>query len=154
LCKLFAPVVPFLTEAMFQNLRTNNDPESVHLCDFPVQDEKLVDKDLSADMDALLDLVSLGGAARNVAKVKGRQPVAERPVRATQNAVRRAVERFPDQILQELNVKLMTLHNGPDPLLTASARLNKKTAAAKLKDKVKAAEAWLASANAADLSAR
>jgi isoleucyl-tRNA synthetase len=154
LCKLFAPVVPFLTEAMWQNLRTAKDPESVHLCDYPAPDSALVDEQLTADMDALLDLVTLGGAARNVAKIKFRQPLAELRVQTTNDAVRRAVQRFPDQITEELNVKRVTLHGGAGPLLTATARLNKKTAAAKLKDKVKAAETYLMAADAADLAGR
>ena len=77
LCKLFAPVIPFLSEALYQNLRTASDPASIHLCDFPEADVVLVDEALSADMDALLEIVSLGGAARNLAKVKFRQPLME-----------------------------------------------------------------------------
>jgi isoleucyl-tRNA synthetase len=154
LCRLFTPVIPFLSEAMYQNLRTANDPESVHLCDFPEANSALVDERLSADMDALLELVSLGGAARNVAKIKVRQPLAELRVQTTDEAVRRAVQRFPEQITEELNVKRIALHDESAPLLTAAARLNKKTAAAKLKDKVKAAETFLATANAAELAAR
>jgi isoleucyl-tRNA synthetase len=154
LCKLFAPVVPFLSEAMYQNLRTVTHPESVHLCDFPTADPKLVDQNLSDDMDALLVLVSLGGAARNVAKVKFRQPLAELRVQTTDAAVRRAVRRFPDQITEELNVKRVTLHDGPAALLTATTRLNKKSAAAKLKDKLRDAETFLASADPLTLAER
>jgi isoleucyl-tRNA synthetase len=155
LCKLFAPVVPFLTEVMWQNLRTAGDPASVHLCDYPSPEPTLVDERLSGDMDALLELVSLGGAARNVAKLKFRQPLAEVRVQTADDPVRRAVERFPDQILEELNVKRVTLQDPSNgELLRASARLNKKTAAAKLKDKVKEAEAFLARADATALDAQ
>src|SRR5262249_45006117 len=62
LAKLFAPVIPFLSETMWQNLRTPADAESVHLCDYPEPDLSLVDDELSADVDALLKLVSLGSA--------------------------------------------------------------------------------------------
>jgi isoleucyl-tRNA synthetase len=154
LCKLFAPVVPFLTEAMWQNLRTEEDQESVHLCDYPEPNPALVDDRLSSDMDALLELVSLGGAVRNVAKTKIRQPLAELRIQTTDDEIRQAVQRFPDQIVEELNVKRVTLHNGAAPLLTASARLNRKTAAAKLKDKARAAEAFLATASATELAER
>src|SRR5262245_43714339 len=149
--KLFAPVIPFLSEAMYQNLRTATDPESVHLSDFPTADSTLVDQGLSADMDALLSLVSLGGAARNVAKIKVRQPLAELRVQTQDDAVRRALDRFPNQLREELNVKRVAWHDGP-PLLTATARLNKKTAAAKLGPKLKDAEAFLATLDAADLA--
>jgi isoleucyl-tRNA synthetase len=137
---------------MWQNLRTENDPESVHLCDYPPAEAKLIDEQLSKDMDALLTLVSLGGAARNVAKIKVRQPLAEFRVQTSDEAIRRAVERFPDQLREELNVKRVTLHTGKEPLLTATTRLNKKSAAAKLKEKVRDAETYLASANALELA--
>ena len=148
LAKLIAPVVPFLAEVMWRNLRTQSDPESVHLCDYPMVDESLVDSSLSQDMDAILDLVTLGGAARNVAKAKVRQPLAELRVAPITDAVRRAVERFADQLREELNVKAVSLHNGSDgAMLRATARLNKKTAAAKLGSKLKEAEAALLDVN-------
>ncbi|MSR54080.1 MAG: isoleucine--tRNA ligase [Gemmataceae bacterium] len=152
LCKLFAPVIPFLSEVMWQNLRTHQDPESVHLCDFPKADLKLVDEELSKDMDALLNLVTLGGAARNLAKIKFRQPLAELRVQPATEAVRRAVERFSDQLREELNVKGVRKHDETSPLLSASAKLNKKTAAAKLGPKLKEAEAYLATASALELA--
>ena len=151
LSKLFAPVIPFLSEAIYQNLRTENDPKSVHLCDFPTAGPALVDQALSADMDALLSLVSLGGAARNVAKIKFRQPLAEFRVQTQDEAVRRALERFPQQLREELNVKRVSWHNGPR-LLTAAAKLNKKSAAAKLGPKLKEAESFLATLDAVDLA--
>src|SRR5262245_55031130 len=77
LTKLIAPVVPFLAEETHQNRRQGSDPESVHLCDYPQADESLVDERLSADMQALLRLVTLGSAARNSVKIKVRQPLAE-----------------------------------------------------------------------------
>ena len=95
LAKLFAPVMPFLSETMYQNLKTAGEPESVHLCAFPRPDEALIDERLSEDIDALLQLVSLGLAARNAGKRKVRQPLAEL-VAAGGEPVRRAVERFPD----------------------------------------------------------
>jgi isoleucyl-tRNA synthetase len=148
LAKLIAPVVPFLAEAMWRNLRTEADPESVHLCDYPTADELLVDRELSADMGALLALVTLGGAARNLARAKVRQPLAELRVSPGTDAARRAVERFADQLHEELNVKRVALHNGSaGPMLRAVARLNKKSAAAKLGPRLKEAEAVLLDAD-------
>jgi isoleucyl-tRNA synthetase len=147
ICKLCAPVIPFITETMWQNLRTRFDPESVHLCDFPAADPALVDEQLSTDMDALLNLISLGGSARNVAKQKVRQPLAELKVQPGSPAEAQAVKRFPDQILEELNVKEVTLHEAPEPLLTTTAKLNKKTAASKFGPKFKEAETALAALN-------
>ena len=151
LCKLCAPIIPFLSEVMFQNLREETDPESVHLCPFPLADASRMDQQLSDDMDALLNLVSLGGAARNVAKIKVRQPLAELRIQSEHESVRRAVVRFAEQIREELNVKLVTLADGAG-LLKATAKLNKKTAAAKLGAKLKEAEAELATRNAIELA--
>src|SRR5262249_23912935 len=85
LTKLFAPVMPFLSEAMHRNPPPPRGagrarPESVPLCESPERDAALIDEDLSADMDALLRLVSLGSAARNTVKIKVRQPLAEMKV--------------------------------------------------------------------------
>lgn len=110
LTKLFAPVVPFLAETIYQNLRTARDPESVHLADYPAVDERLIDERLSADVEALLRLVTLGSAARNSVKIKVRQPLAELKVTGG-DAERRAVERFADQLRDELNVKKVTWHS-------------------------------------------
>ena len=83
LTKLFAPIMPFLTEddvSEPRRRRRQGPAESVHLCDYPEADESLIDNELSADMDALLRLVSLGSAARNTVKIKVRQPLAEMKV--------------------------------------------------------------------------
>ena len=87
----------------------------------------LIDEQLSADIDALLRLVSLGSAARNTVKIKVRQPLAELKVRPGADSDRRAVERFADQIREELNVKKVTLHEGNGPLLSVEVKPNLKT---------------------------
>jgi isoleucyl-tRNA synthetase len=111
LAKLFAPVMPFLTEAMYQNLMVLpvKDAGSVHLGDFPEENKALIDADLSADMEALLRLVSLGSAARNSVKIKVRQPLAEVRVQPADERDRRAVERFASQVCEELNVKKVSV---------------------------------------------
>ncbi|MBV9122014.1 MAG: class I tRNA ligase family protein, partial [Planctomycetes bacterium] len=108
LTRLLAPLIPFLTETMYRNLAAAGSEESVHLCDYPEVDEDLIDADLSADMDAVLRLVSLGHAARNTVKIKVRQPLAEMKVQPADERERRAVERFAEQMSEELNVKKIT----------------------------------------------
>ncbi len=155
LAKLIAPVTPFLAEVMYRNLRADSDPQSVHLCDYPTADESLVDSALSQDMDALLRLVSLGGAARNAAKHKVRQPLAELRVSPGGDTERRAVERFGSQLVEELNVKRVTAHDSTNgPMLRTAARLNRKTANAKLKGKAAEAEAALAGMDPAMVAER
>src|SRR5262249_11781736 len=132
LCGLLAPCIPFVTEVMWQNLKAPGAPESVHLTNYPVADESLIDDELWHGRAALLDVIALGLAARQQAKIMVRQPLSELVVSPGSEADRQAVERFPDLIRDELNVKAVRLHAGTDPLLRAAAKLNKKTAAAKL----------------------
>ena len=155
--QLIAPVTPFLSEVLWRNLSVSRDAkalrsgariESVHLCDYPSPDESLIDPQLSADMDAVLRIVSLGGAARNLAKQKTRQPLAELRVHGS-DAEEHAVKMYANLITEELNVKAVTFDD--DALLSATAKLNKKTAAAKLGAKLKEAEEYLKSANALEL---
>ncbi len=156
LTKLFAPIVPFLSETMYQNLRTADQPESVHLCDFPTVDESLVDADLSDEMNCLLSLVSLGLAVRNNVKIKVRQPLAELKVQAgTDSEERAAVERFGDQLREELNVKAVSLHD-PEwgPLLTPQVKPNMKTLGPKFGARLKDVAAAISAADAEDLAAK
>ncbi len=154
LAQLIAPCVPFLSEVMWRNLRTERDPESVHLCDYPTDDAGLVDATLSETMNAVLQLVTLGNAARNAAKLPTRQPLAAVVVAPSTDAQRRAVAEFNELIRDELNVQAVALHPPGPPLLSATARLNKKTAAAKLGAKLKVVEAELAGLDPADLDNR
>ncbi|MEN2776384.1 isoleucine--tRNA ligase [Acetivibrio clariflavus] len=99
-----APFVPFVTEEIYGNLVRNIDseaPESVHLCDFPVADEKFIDKELEKNMDLVLKLVVLGRACRNAANIKNRQPVAKIYVKSDFELP----EMFVELIKDELNVK-------------------------------------------------
>jgi isoleucyl-tRNA synthetase len=77
--KCAAPMVPFITESIYQNMVRSvdaNAPESIHLCDFPTVDESMLDPQLEADMDEVLDIVVLGRSARNGANLKNRQPLS------------------------------------------------------------------------------
>ncbi len=103
LALLSAPFVPFMSEAMYQNMvRTvdRNAPLSVHLCDFPVADESYVDAELEAGMERVLEIVTLGRAARNTASRKIRQPLAEMFVQG--DALNEAETAI---IADELNIK-------------------------------------------------
>jgi len=124
LCRLLAPIIPFTTEAMYQNLvvrgRGIEDgalPFSVHLCDYPEAKSDWIDTDLSADMAVVLRVVSLGLAARNQVKIKVRQPLAEMRVQGQHDRLRRALTRFREAILEELNVKALTWVPPEQPLV-------------------------------------
>ena len=109
--KLTAPFTPFVAEGLYQNLVLNADPEapdSVHLADWPVFDEALVDEGLSRRMAAARRVVALGRAARNAAAVKNRQPLREVVVvdeSAGGRELAEGVEALKDIVLDELNVK-------------------------------------------------
>ena len=104
LCKAAAPMIPFLTEDIYQNLvRTvdKNAPESIHLCDFPEVNESMIDPELEASMDEVLKVVVFGRAARNTANIKSRQPIANMYIKATKTLD----DYFVDILRDELNVK-------------------------------------------------
>jgi isoleucyl-tRNA synthetase len=148
LTRLFAPIMPFLAETLHRNLAERRQKQvSIHLSDFPMPDETLLDTDLSADMEALLRLVSLGSAARNSVKIKVRQPLAEMRVQPADARDRRAVERFADQLCDELNIKKITLHDpAQGPLLRAELKPNPKTLGPRLGPRLKEVQAALSSA--------
>ena len=105
--KAAAPMIPFMTEQIYQNLVRKIDktaPESVHLCEFPVVKEEWIDEKLEADMEEVLDTVVMGRAARNTANIKNRQPIAQMYVKADH-----ALSDFYVEIIEEeLNVKKVT----------------------------------------------
>jgi len=148
LTKLFAPIMPFLTEEMYQNLAAGAERQaSVHHCPFPEVDASLIDETLSNDMDALLDLVSQGSAARNTVKIKVRQPLAEIKVQSDDPSHRRAVKRFEDQIKEELNLKKVTLQeHSAGPLLQVDVKPNPKTLGPKFGPRLREVQAGIAAA--------
>ena len=102
--KVSAPMIPFMTEDIYQNLVRSIDkdaPESVHLCDFPTANKEWIDKELEENMEHLLDIVVMGRACRNTANIKNRQPIAKMYVKADYELS----EFYVTIIEDELNVK-------------------------------------------------
>ena len=102
--KLAAPMIPFMTEDIYRNLVCSVNktaPESVHLCDYPVADPAIINKDLETSMDEVLNVVVLGRAARNGANIKNRQPLGRMFVTAPKKLDKEYCEIIED----ELNVK-------------------------------------------------
>ncbi len=102
--KIAAPLIPFMTEQIYQNLVCSVDksaPESIHLCDYPAVEETHIDKQLEEDMDEVLKIVVMGRAARNTANIKNRQPIGQMFVKAPHS-----LPVFYQEIIEEeLNVK-------------------------------------------------
>ena len=107
IAKAAAPMVPFITEEIYQNIVRSvdhNAPESIHLCDFPAVNEAFIDKDLEANMEEVLTMVVLGRAGRNEGGIKNRQPLGNMMVKAE----RELPEFFQEIVREELNVKKIT----------------------------------------------
>lgn len=107
ICKAAAPMIPFMTEDIYQNLVRSVDksaPESIHLCDFPVSEETMIDRKLEEDMEDLLEVVVMGRACRNASNIKNRQPIGQMYIKADFDLS----EFYVDIIADELNVKKVT----------------------------------------------
>ena len=102
--KVAAPMIPFMTEEIYQNLVKSVDasaPESIHLCDYPEVQNELIDEKLEADMDNVLKLVVMGRACRNASNIKNRQPIGQMFVKAGFDLP----EFYQEIVADELNVK-------------------------------------------------
>ena len=104
ICKVAAPMIPFLTESIYQNLVRSVDkdaPISIHLCDYPEVDESMIDTDLEKAMQAVLAIKTFGSAARNQANIKNRQPIANMFIKTGE----KLNEFYVNIIKDELNIK-------------------------------------------------
>lgn len=145
LSKIAAPMIPFMTEEIYQNLVRSvdkNAPESIHLTDFPVVNEEFIDKDLEVSMDEVLDIVVLGRAARNSANIKNRQPIGNMYVKAET-----VLDPFYVEIIEdELNVKAVEFKDDVEEFVSYSFKPQLKTVGpkyGKLLGKIKEALASL-----------
>ena len=124
--KAAAPMIPFMAENIYQNLVRNIDktaPESIHLCDFPVVDESLIDLHLEEQMDKVLEIVVLGRAARNGSARKNRQPLSVMYVKTEGQ-----VEEFSAEIIRdELNIKKVSFTDEVDNFVTYNFKPQLKT---------------------------
>ena len=126
LSKVSAPMIPFMTEEIYQNLVRSvdkNAPESIHLTDFPTVNEEFIDKELEVSMDEVLDIVVLGRAARNSANIKNRQPIGNMYVKAENVLSPFYVEIIED----ELNVKNVEFKDDVEEFVSYSFKPQLKT---------------------------
>lgn len=126
LSKLAAPLIPFMTEEIYQNLVRSVDtkaPESIHLCDYPVADNSLIDKSLEDSMDEVLNVVVLGRAARNAANIKNRQPIGNMYIKAEETLD----ELYTQIIKEELNVKNVEFREDVENFVSYSFKPQLKT---------------------------
>ena len=139
-----APFIPFITESMWQNLRNDEDPISVHLTDYPVAEENKRDFALEFKMDTVQKAVSMGRSLRSQYNLKNRQPLRSVEF-VTRNPEEKAVLlEMEESIREELNVKKVVFHEREDELVEYSAKANFKVLGKELGPLMKAASAVIA----------
>ncbi len=141
--KIAAPMIPFMTEDIYQNLVRSIDktaPESIHLCDFPTWDAKYIDEALETNMEEVLDIVVLGRSCRNSANIKNRQPIGKMYVKA-----QKALDEFFRRIIEEeLNIKTVEFTEDVKNFTSYSFKPQLRTLGPKLGSKIGALRGYLA----------
>ena len=140
-CLCAAPFIPFITEEIYQNLKTAEDKDSVHLCDFPVYNAALRDEKLEFRMETVQKAVSMGRSLRNTFNLKNRQPLGSAQLVTRNKEERKVLEDMVDTISEELNVKKVEFHEQESELVEYSAKANFKVLGKILGAKMKLAAA-------------
>jgi len=124
---VLAPIIPFTTEAIYQNLVRGVEedaPESVHLCEFPKCDEKYIDESLVKRIDTIISLVSIGRAVRNKAGIKVRQPLSKVYIKPAPGVSADEIRPLSGQILDELNIKELEFISDEKDFVEYKVKLN------------------------------
>ena len=130
IAKTSAPMTPFVCDDIYRNLVCSldkNAPVSVHLCDFPTVNEKLIDKHLEEEMDTVLTVVTLGRAARNAANIKNRQPISKIMVKGDKTLE----PMYADIVKDELNIKEISFIDNTDHFTSYTFKPQLKTLGAR-----------------------
>jgi len=122
LSKIAAPFIPFISERIYQNLRTSEMPESVHLCDFPVADGTNRDPELEQEMNTVMTIVRLGRLLRTDHNLKVRQPLAKLHVVSSNAALLSKLGEYTEIMQDELNVKELAFGNNESELADLKAK--------------------------------
>ncbi|MGN0730091.1 DUF5915 domain-containing protein, partial [Treponema sp.] len=134
-----APFIPFLSEELWQNLKTAQDKESVHLMDYPVCNECFRDKELEFQMASVQKAVSMGRSLRNQFNLKNRQPLASVALVTRDAEEKKVLSSMQDAIAEELNVKEVVFHEREAELVEYKAKANFRVLGKQLGGKMKAA---------------
>jgi isoleucyl-tRNA synthetase len=157
--KLAAPFIPFVTDVMYRNLVLTikpDAPQSVHLVDYPEADVSLIDEKLLKETGSVIKVVSVGRAARSAAKLKVRQPLLEVLVKPRNADEREGLERFAQQVLEELNVKNLTVVTPEQSgdIMSYTIKANFKLLGPKLGKRLPEVQKALGAANGSQLAAQ
>jgi len=127
LCKIAAPFTPFIAEEIYRNLRTDNMPDSVHLCDFPTAEGAVCNKELEQQMRIVMDVVVMGRQLRKDNHAKVRQPLRRLDVISRDSELLNQVDELRHIVEEELNVRDVVFGNDETGLAELSAKANFKT---------------------------
>ena len=142
--KTAAPFIPFTTEMIYQNLKTPEMPESVHLCDYPKVNSAMRDERLDLQMENTMTAVSLGRFLRSQHSIKVRQPLSCSIIVINDLNIRSMLEETSGIIAEELNVKRIEFRSNEEELVNRKAKANFKVLGPKLGPKMKEAAAIIA----------
>ena len=134
-----SPFIPFITEQIWQNLKTADDKESVHLCDYPVYCENWRNEELEFKMATVQKAVSMGRSLRNTFNLKNRQPLSSVALVTRNEDEKRVLAEMEDSIREELNVKKVEFHDREDELVEYRCKANFKVLGKELGPKMKKA---------------
>ncbi|MCK5635801.1 MAG: isoleucine--tRNA ligase, partial [Thermoplasmatales archaeon] len=124
--KLSAPFIPFITEEMYQNLKTEDMPESVHLCDYIKPDQKQIDKKLEEGMEQIRELVEVGRALRSKIGIKVRYPLNSATL-VCDKKIEDSIKSLLDLLNEEINVKKISFEKDTSKFMIKSLKPNHST---------------------------
>ncbi len=134
--KILAPILPFITEEIFQNLRTENERESIHLSSWPKVEEKWIQPGLEREMELVQSVVALGRNLRSTNKLKNRQPLREILVITSDASNKSAIEKYQGLIASEMNVKKVSFSSEESKWVSLTAKPNAKVLGPRLGGKM------------------
>ncbi len=146
-CKAASPFIPFMTEEIYRNLKTERMPESVHLCDYPEIDSSFIDSKLERQMDYAITAVSLGRYLRTKKELKVRQPLNKVVIVTIDNSIRESLMETVEIIKEELNVKKVEFDLNEENLVDRTIKPNFKSLAPKVGKNMKEVSEIISSLN-------
>ncbi len=146
LIKVIAPLSPFFSEVIYQNIVANINPEapeSVHLCNFPEADPSFLKDGITDEIDIIKKIVEIGRGIRNKVQIKVRQPLSEIYVKTREEKEKSILKRLKNLILEELNVKKLTQISDSSQLVSHSIKLKYNVLGPKYGRKIKQIESYI-----------
>lgn len=151
--KVACPIVPFVTETIYQNLRTENDPLSVHLCSWPEYKEEERDLRLEHEMKLTMKAIAMGRSLRASSNLKNRQPLKKYFIVDRDEDDRAILSKNSDIIAEELNVKEVSIQSDESDLVSYTAKANFKVLGSKLGKSMKEVASQIQAFSSSDIAA-